>query len=155
MAWCVVVLWFTHTSTVGGSAETEHTAVAVMPNRRPSRQLVMMLTAPASWRMPSLNCAALVSLSMRGILQSGSVYRSSQGARHAGARIFPPGAGLPRRRRDHGAAVQAPRPRFGAGLPRRRHRHRPLGPQARVGARDDPALRRVRRGDAEIGRAHV
>jgi hypothetical protein len=56
-----------HTSTVGGSALAEQTAVAVMPERRPAAVLVMMFTAPASARMPALNCSASTGLdSMRG-----------------------------------------------------------------------------------------
>src|SRR5262245_59196651 len=56
-ALCVVASLFTQISTVGGSAVAEHTAVAVMPYRWPACALVMMLTAPASERMPTLNCS--------------------------------------------------------------------------------------------------
>ena len=66
------------------------------------------------------------------------------------ARLPRAGPDLPRRRRDRGAAVQAPRPGLGARLPRRRRGDRPLGPRPHLGAGDGAAVLRVRRGDAAV-----
>jgi hypothetical protein len=52
----------THTINVGGSAVIELTAVAVMPWRPPSCAVVMIETAPASWRIPVLNSSLLIDL---------------------------------------------------------------------------------------------
>src|SRR2546422_11139286 len=51
---CVVASRLMHASTVGGSALAEHTAVAVMPERWPACLPVMMVTAPARARHPTL-----------------------------------------------------------------------------------------------------
>ena len=60
-----------HASSCGGSAETEHTAVAVSPARRPSWAVVISVTPEASWRMPWMKICGVtmitaVCLSARG-----------------------------------------------------------------------------------------
>ncbi|MCY1245468.1 hypothetical protein D9M72_586210 [compost metagenome] len=51
MAWNDALLRLTHTSTVGGESVTEHTALAVMPQRPPGPLVVMMFTAAGSCAM--------------------------------------------------------------------------------------------------------
>jgi hypothetical protein len=51
----------TQISNTGGSAETAHTAVAVMPARSPAEvSEVTMQTPPARWRMPALKEAGSI-----------------------------------------------------------------------------------------------
>ena len=56
-SWALAVL-LTHTRICGGSAETEHTAVAVSPPRSSRWRVVIRVTLAARWRMPFLKAAA-------------------------------------------------------------------------------------------------
>src|SRR5882757_10884692 len=57
MSSCASADWFTQASSDGGSAESEHTAVAVRPRRAPACRLARMLTPPARRRMAPLKAA--------------------------------------------------------------------------------------------------
>src|SRR5476651_1067700 len=56
--------WFTQTSMVGGVSVTEHTALAVMPQRPRGPSVVMMLTAADRYAIASRNSLRVLSLFM-------------------------------------------------------------------------------------------
>src|SRR5476649_1833756 len=58
IALCAEALWLMQISSVGGSALTELTAVAMSPARSPSAEVVMSVTPETSRRIPALKSSA-------------------------------------------------------------------------------------------------
>src|SRR4051794_12838665 len=112
----------------------------------------MMLTAPASERMPVLNCCASTSTDfatgLESIVRIVMVRARFEPcpfavSRYGIERLSRAGARLSRRRRPRRAGLQAARPGLGAGLPRRGRCDRALGTAPGVGPADRAADRRV------------
>src|SRR5437764_1914035 len=106
----------------------------------------MMLTAPASERMPALNCPAST-----GFVSTPELFSfSCDHSKHGTSRLFAAGPRLPRRGRDRGPALPAPGTGLGARLSHRRRHHRPLGPAPDFRSANGAGLLRVRRGAAAL-----